>query len=328
MLKKIFSPNRFCPKCGKPISGKATLCTGCNAFDFSFKDIFIVLCNSCNSYLENNKWSSYDDVNTPIKKIAERSIKAKVKILELTDDESSLITAYKAGVKKDISIGVSYHSEEFSVPAKLEITLCDKCSKKGTTYFEGILQLRNINEEIISYVENELTKQRRKGIFLNKKQVLKKDSDVDLYITDQGYTRVLAGKLRRQFGGVMKKNEELFSQDKQRSKNLYRLAILLEFPKYSKGDAIKLDGNIYIIQSLSDKIHVTNMLTGKKTSMPYSGEYDILKPSTLLLIKKYPEYEVLDPQTYYQARLMNPSKYLEINQKLLVIIDGSEAWMV
>ena len=45
-------------------------------------------------------------------------------------------------------------------------------------------------------------------------------------------------------------------------------------------------------------------------------------------IKKYPEYEVLDPNTYYQTRLMNPEKDLEINQNIKVIIDGGEAWMV
>jgi len=328
MRKNVFSSKRFCPKCGREMSGKNSLCNQCSTPDFKFKDITIVLCNSCHSYLENNKWSAYSDIDSLIRKVAEHSIKAKAKILGLSEDESSAIADYKAGIKKDISIGISYHSEEFELPARLEVTLCDKCSKKGTQYFEGTLQLRNIRADILYFAKNEIKKQHRKGIFLNKEQVIKKDSDIDLYLTDQGYTRVLAEKLRRQFGGTIKKNEELFSQDKQRSKNLYRLAILLEFPKYNKGDVIKHDGNLFIIQSLSEKIHVTNVMTGKKTSMPYSCSYDILSPSTLLLIKKYPEYEVLDPQTYYQARLMNPSKNLEINQKLRVILDGSEAWMV
>ena len=53
-----------------------------------------------------------------------------------------------------------------------------------------------------------------------------------------------------------------------------------------------------------------------------------MTPVEVMLIKKYPEYEVLDPNTYYQARLMNPSETLQINQKIHVVIDGGEAWIV
>ena len=63
-------------------------------------------------------------------------------------------------------------------------------------------------------------------------------------------------------------------------------------------------------------------------SLQHDNSYEILKPSLFQIIKKYPEYEVLDPHTYYQARLMNPKETLEINHKIKAIIDGGEAWMV
>jgi nonsense-mediated mRNA decay protein 3 len=152
--------------------------------------------------------------------------------------------------------------------------------------------------------------------------------NIDYYLTNQSYAKVLAEKLRSNFGGIIKKNAQLFSVSWETSKNLYRLNILVELPIYSKGDVIKKDGQLYRIISMDTKIHAINLKTNSKTSLPHKNSYDILKPVEVMLIKRYPESEILDPNTYYQARLMNPSEKLEINQKLHVVIDGGEAWMV
>ena len=80
--------------------------------------------------------------------------------------------------------------------------------------------------------------------------------------------------------------------------------------------------------SLGTRINVTNLKTQKKTSLVHGSKYHLLKPTFFQVIKKYPEAEVLDPQTYYQARLMNPTEKLEINQTIKVVVDGQEAWMV
>ena len=152
--------------------------------------------------------------------------------------------------------------------------------------------------------------------------------NIDFYYTDKGYLKIIAEKLRSSFGAIIKQNAQLFSIDWETSKNLYRLNVLVEFPIYNKGDVIKLDGHLYKVVSMDEKIHVTNLETHTKTLLPHKESYDVLKPVEVMLIKKYPEYEVLDPNTYYQARLMNPSEKLEINQKIQVIIDGGEAWIV
>jgi NMD protein affecting ribosome stability and mRNA decay len=140
--------------------------------------------------------------------------------------------------------------------------------------------------------------------------------------------RIVAEKLRSSFGGIIKQNAQLFSINWETSQNLYRLNVLVEFPKYHKGDVIKLDGHLYKVVSMDAKIHVMNLENKSKTLLPHKDSYDVLKPVEVMLIKKYPEFEILDPTTYYQARLMNPTDKLEINQKIRVIIDGGEAWNV
>ncbi len=327
--QKKFS-KRFCPNCGNVLHGGKELCSSCSEPDFNFKDIKIVLCNSCHSYFHKNKWTKHKDVNTAINKTAIDCIKAKVKVKRVPKETKEKIDSYKAGIKEELTIPIIHKTRTFDIPAKLEITLCTNCSKKGTQFFDSIIQLRNSTDEILGFARKEVAKQHKKGIFINKEVPLDKYStrDIDLYLTNQTYAKTLAEKIRKNFGGVIKKNAKHFSLNWQTTKTLYRLNILIQLPNYSKGDVIKEQNHLYKIISLGDKIHVEDLKTRHKTSLAYKDSYDILHPVIFQVIKRYPEYEVLDPNTYYQARLMNPDNTLEINQKIKVVMDGSEAWMV
>lgn len=327
-LKKF--GKRFCPNCGNILNGEKELCISCTHPDFKFKDIKIVLCTSCHSYLHKNKWTKYQDVNTAISKTAIEGIKAKVEIKKISKELKEKIDSHKAGIKDDFTIEVLHRTHAFDIPAKLEVTLCSKCSKKGTQFFDSTIQLRNCTAEVLAFARNEVRKQQKKGIFITKEVPIEKYSikDIDMFLTNQTYAKTLAEKIKKNFGGSIKKNAKHFSLNWQTTKTLYRLNILLQLPNYSKNDVIKIENHLYKIVSLGEKIHVEDLKTKHKTSIAYKDSYDVLKPAIFQVIKRYPEYEVLDPNTYYQARLMNPIKKIEVNQKIKVVIDGSEAWMV
>jgi NMD protein affecting ribosome stability and mRNA decay len=328
LIHKRFNAKKFCPSCGKEID-HGMFCKDCKKADFDFKDITITLCNSCHSYNHKNKWTRFKDLNKAVSAVAKEHIKAKVSISRLDNNVAEGILESKAGVKKDIKLNVVHKKEEFEIPARIEVTLCTKCSKMGTQYFESVLQLRNANKQVQEFVFHDIAKQSIKGIHLNKVSRVDKYSDenMDLFLTSKNYATVLAEKVRKNFGGHIKKNAKLFSIDWETSKNQYRLNVLLELPLYGKDDVIKSGNDLMKIISIGSKIHVLNLKTKAKTSLPCK-DYDVLKPAIFQVIKKYPEYEVLDPNTYYQARLMNPSDDLEINQKIRCVIDGAEAWMV
>jgi len=320
---------KFCPNCGRKIEHGTEFCAHCKSVDFKFKDIDMTVCNNCHSYLHRNKWAKYKDINHVIEEVVSDNIKDKVNVSRLKKMESDALTAYKAGVNKDITIEVSMTRQKFDLPAKFHVTLCPKCSKQGTKYFQSILQVRNSTGEINAFIKSEIAKQAEKGIHLNKEEsVDATDDNIDFYITSQSYARTLAEKVRKNFGGIIKKNAQLFSINWETSKNLYRLNILLELPNYKKDDVIKKGDDLFKIVSFDKKVHVTNLKNNHKTSLPHSDSYDILKPVEVMIMKKYPEFEILDPNTYYQARLLNPNEKLQVNQKIKVIIDGGEAWLI
>ena len=212
---------------------------------------------------------------------------------------------------------------------KIETTICTKCSREGTKYFEGILQVRNLNEEVIKFIKNDQLKYKSKGVHITKEvQADATGVNIDFYYTDKRYLKTIADKLMNTFGARVKYNAQLFSIDWETSKNLYRLNVLVDIPKYKKNDVIKLNGELFKIISLDEKIHATNMKTQTKTLLAHKDSYDVLKPIDVIIIKKFPEAEVLDPITYYQAHLNNPRENAEVNQTIKVVLDGYEAWEV
>jgi len=324
-----FYSKKFCPNCGSQITDDNTLCKNCRVADFDFKEIKLFVCNHCKSYNYKNKWQQFQDLNSVMKMIVTNSIKQKVMYHDLDEELIEELLSYKAGVHKPFTVEVSIGKEKFELPAVIDVTLCPKCSKEGTKYFEGVLQVRNMSPDVLTFIKNDLAKQKSKGVHINKEvDVDGSGINMDYYYTDKGYMKVIAEKLRHEFGAILKQNAQLFSIDWETSKNVYRLNILVQLTNYHKNDVIKFNKQLYKIISMDEKIHATNLETHTKTLLPHKESYDVLKPVEVMLIKRYPEFEVLDPNTYYQARLMNPTDKLEINQTLRVIIDGGEAWIV
>ena len=128
-----------------------------------------------------------------------------------------------------------------------------------TDYFQGILQLRDINEEIMNFVHNQLNK--RKDVAVTKTVKLAKG--IDLYITSQKYIKALGKKLKESFGGELKVSAKLHTRNKQ-GKDLYRVNVLFKHLKYKRGDVVYVRGEEVRLIRIGKKIFAKDMKTGKK----------------------------------------------------------------
>tara|TARA_Y100000310_G_scaffold315910_1_gene367042 strand:+ start:2439 stop:2873 length:435 start_codon:yes stop_codon:yes gene_type:complete len=136
---------------------------------------------------------------------------------------------------------------------------------KNPQYFEGILQLRNPNEEVISFIANQIKK--RDDVFIAKQAKAK--NGVDLYFSSNKFLKALGKKLQNHFGGELKTSATLHTRSRQSSKNLYRLTVLFRLPEFKKGDTVKFKGEKVKILKLERKVFCKNINTGKKISMDY-----------------------------------------------------------
>ncbi|MBI2659486.1 hypothetical protein HYX05_05305 [Candidatus Woesearchaeota archaeon] len=128
-------------------------------------------------------------------------------------------------------------------------------------YYQGILQLRDVTEEIISFVRNQVKK--REDVAITK--TVRLGNGVDLYITSQKFITMLGKKLKESFGGELKISSKLHTRRK--GKNLYRVNALFRLSKYKKGDVVEVRGDKVRLIRIGKKIFARNLKTGSKVTI-------------------------------------------------------------
>ncbi len=89
-------------------------------------------------------------------------------------------------------------------------------------YFEGILQLRNPNEELIGFIKNQF--ENNAHVWIAKEERLK--NGVDIYVSSNRFLLALGKKLKKAFNGELKTSKRLYGVDRQTSKLRYRATVL------------------------------------------------------------------------------------------------------
>ena len=116
-------------------------------------------------------------------------------------------------------------------------------------YFQGILQLRDINEEILSFVHNQIKKRGDVAVT----RTVKLANGLDLYITSQKFIRILGKKLKDSFGGELKISSKLHTTNKQ-GKELHRVNAFFRLSKHKKGDIVTIRGDEVRLLNIGKKI--------------------------------------------------------------------------
>ena len=126
-------------------------------------------------------------------------------------------------------------------------------------YYQGILQLRDINSEVLSFVYNHVKKRGDVAIT----RTIKLEKGVDLYLTSQKFITILGKKLKDSFGGQLKISSKLHTRSRS-GKDLYRVNALFRLSKYKNGDVVFVRGDKVRLIRLGRKIFARNLKTGKK----------------------------------------------------------------
>jgi NMD protein affecting ribosome stability and mRNA decay len=132
-------------------------------------------------------------------------------------------------------------------------------------YYEGILQLRNPNNEVIKFIKNKIRK--KEGIFITKEK--KVNNGIDFYLPSQKYLQIIGKKLKKNFCGELKISSKLHTKNRLTSKNVYRVNVLFRLAKCNVGDILNFKGDKIKILKMGKKILAKNIKTGKKLSINY-----------------------------------------------------------
>ena len=129
---------------------------------------------------------------------------------------------------------------------------------RHSQYFEGVLQLRNVDRDILKYVRF-LAKENRVSIA---KEVEEKEG-IDMYLSSRKFLHQLAKTLKNEFPeGELKVSPRLFSEKDGRY--IYRLTVLFRMLRFKKGDVIRYRDNVFRIEHIGNEVSGTDVKTKEK----------------------------------------------------------------
>ena len=299
---------RFCPKCGVEIE-TGRFCSGCAQSTLKYKPISIKLCPSKRCFYKGS-WREFEDLRSLTKKLIED---LKVRLLQGLEDHDNLLG--KTGFQGEVLINVLFEGEEYEIPINVEVTTSPKISKVGSDYFEGVLQLRNMREEVKDFAEKYMHKN---NVYVNKK-VVKKES-ADYYFVNKRELSKVAVQVVKKFGGYFEEHANLFSRDRLRSKDIYRLNVKVWVPDIKEKDIILQENHPVLVLHLGKSIKGYDLKLEKNVSFSLKQQPQILEKHKVVVSQVDPSPHALNPYNYQNEPIKNPlKKKLKPGMKVRVI---------
>jgi NMD protein affecting ribosome stability and mRNA decay len=137
-------------------------------------------------------------------------------------------------------------------------------------YFEGMLQVRYGNQDLLAWIHNRIKADGRATVAKEKKVT----NGVDVYISDQHYLQNLGRQLKQKFAGILKVSKRLHTMDKMTSRHLYRITVLFKVLPFKRGDIAILHGEQVEILRIGNKAQVKDLKSGAKEDV----DLELLRP--------------------------------------------------
>jgi len=184
-------------------------------------------------------------------------------------------------------------------------------------YFEGIVQLRNCNDDDIDAMRNRIS------LVTKINQEKKVRNGYDYYITSKRPLRKLMAELKDE-GCEVKISRKLHTRDTKANKDLYRVNLLIRLPAVRKGDVVLSGRSIIKVTSVSKKIAGLDITTGKRKAVNQFDE--ILEVKEAVVSKIKPQLEVIHPETFQSIHVENQQNIkgkkvsiVEVKNKVFIV---------
>jgi NMD protein affecting ribosome stability and mRNA decay len=291
------------------------------------KNVSVRVCRRCGRVARHKRWLKLD-LTEELKKLVEESIvvnkqakqvhmKAHVQVV----DKKGLATVDVDGKMHGEKI-----YEEATVPFTICYEQCNLCIKNVESYYEGVLQLRNLPD---SAVDDALTYARQmedRGVFVNK--ILRMPRGADLYISNQKIVKSMAIYLQKRYGGRIQNDAKLFTYDHLTSKDVFRVNVTLTAFTFGTNDIITDGMNTYIVQTIGVTSQIVNIRTNEieKIDAQAAKKFELLLPELVEVIRLIPHVSVLHPKTYQEIPLLQTTGKLDVGSRVFAAVLDDRAY--
>jgi NMD protein affecting ribosome stability and mRNA decay len=131
---------------------------------------------------------------------------------------------------------------------------------KPPDYFEGVLQLRRVSDEVLDWVHDEIIREGKAKIA----KVKEVPGGIDVYLSSQHYMQSLGRKIQKRFGGMLKITSRLHTRNQLTSRDVHRVTVLFRQLPFKKGDVIDYQGEQWEILSIDSQVRMQNTKSRQK----------------------------------------------------------------
>jgi nonsense-mediated mRNA decay protein 3 len=139
---------------------------------------------------------------------------------------------------------------------------------KHGSYYESILQLRDVSLEVVDFAEEEIGR-----LKMSVAKVIPLKNGLDYFLSDNTLTRRIGKNLQDKFGGRIEETSSLWGVKKDRE--VYRVTVLFRGVPFKKNDLVVYQGEEYDVKILGKDIMLKHLKTGKKVHVKYKDMREI-----------------------------------------------------
>ncbi len=290
------------------------------------KQFSLTICSTCDRFMDRGSWEDFKRFERFVKRHVKYNSRARIVEVHFplpvfTGKPEDFEMPFE--VAGTVSKFVEPYVEEYVFNVPVELSQCDRCSQAKSGYFEGILQLRNPREEVVSYISKAVAGAEGAQI----SNVADVKGGVDFELSNKQFLVTFVHELQRRFGGVVRKSSKLHTYDHQRSKKVYRLTCLLQLPAFWEGDIIETPKKLLRVSKMGSVVKGFDLRNRKKTAAqcPADEDVEVLESFTTTVSRTRPRVMILDPHDYQEVALAHPAE-LRAGEEVSVVEDSSGRW--
>ena len=139
---------------------------------------------------------------------------------------------------------------------------------KHGSYFEAVLQLRDVSQEVVDFAEDEIGR-----LKMHVADVITLKNGYDYKLSDNTLARRIGKNFQTKFGGKIEETSSLWGVKKDRE--VYRVTVLFRGVPFKKGDLVIYQGEEYKVKILGKDMMLQNTKNGKKVHVKYKDMREV-----------------------------------------------------
>ena len=212
---------------------------------------------------------------------------------------------------------------EYRVPVTLRAQLCPSCHRKASGAPTAIVQIRGrsgrLEEDERLAVEEQLARL-GPGIADAIISVDEVREGLDIKMIDQGAARMLAGKLHRSLGALVKESYKLIGQRRD-GRRVYRLTLSVRLPGFTEGSLVGYRGRLARVRRLRGGRVELEVLGGGSALLRVDDAWRLIDPEPVFEEERTVMVAAAPPGWIHLQEVEGSYSYLELRRDE-VIVEG------